>query len=164
MPYDRYLNYKLADVLRGSELAEGAPRFLKEIPVIDVAATVAVGGLEAKQDHDEGWSWGHSALVDVGGGLVALGAGVGLAASIPVDGVVATAAVGGAVVVGVGTFADKLFHEHWSEDWDDHGAVVGTLYGIGHSGAQAWHAGEGMVTGTGHWIGDKSKALWHKIF
>jgi hypothetical protein len=41
---------------------------------------------------------------------------------------------------------------------------VGTLHGIGHSGAQAWHAGEGMVTGTGHWIGDKSKALWHKIF
>ncbi|MFE2610594.1 hypothetical protein ACFXDI_46475 [Streptomyces mirabilis] len=77
---------------------------------------------------------------------------------------VATAAVGGAVVVGVGTFADKLLHEHWSEDWDDHGAVVGTLHGIGHSGAQAWHAGEGMVTGTGHWIGDKSKALWHKIF
>ncbi|MGW0208369.1 WXG100 family type VII secretion target [Streptomyces sp. NPDC003233] len=164
MPYDRYLNYKMADVLRGSELAEGAPRFLKEIPVIDVAATVAAGGLEAKQDHDEGWSWGHSVLVDVGGGLVALGAGVALAASVPVDGVVATAAVGGAVVVGVGTFADKLFHEHWSEDWDDHGAVVGTLYGIGHSGAQAWHTGEGMVTGTGHWISDKSKALWHKIF
>lgn len=87
MPYDRYLNYKMADVLRGSELAEGAPRFLKEIPVIDVAATVAAGGLEAKQDHDEGWSWGHSVLVDVGGSLVALGAGVGLAASIPVDGV-----------------------------------------------------------------------------
>ncbi|MFB8183341.1 hypothetical protein ACFC8N_46730 [Streptomyces sp. NPDC055966] len=34
----------------------------------------------------------------------------------------------------------------------------------GHSATQAWHAGEGMVTGTGHWIGDKSKALWHKIF
>ncbi|MGN5377143.1 hypothetical protein ACQ4WX_04080 [Streptomyces lasalocidi] len=97
-------------------------------------------------------------------GLVALGAGVGLAASIPVDGVVATAAVGGAVVVGVETFADKLLHEHWSQNWDDHGAGEGTLYGIGHSGTQAWHAGEGMVTGTGHGIGDKSKALWHKIF
>ncbi|MGN5377142.1 hypothetical protein BIV25_38335 [Streptomyces sp. MUSC 14] len=59
MPYSapRYLNYKVADVLYGGELAEGAPRFLKEIPVIDVAATVAVGGLEAKQDHNEGWAW-----------------------------------------------------------------------------------------------------------
>ncbi|MFE7116724.1 hypothetical protein ACFU99_15045 [Streptomyces sp. NPDC057654] len=167
LPYDRQLNYKLADALEGSRLVKGAPDFLKEIPVIDVAATVAVGALEAKQDHDKGWSWKHSALVDVGGGLVGLGAGVGAAAlataSLPADAVVATAAVGGAVVVGVSTFADKLFHEHWSEDIHDHGVFAGTLYGIGHSEVQAWDAGKDMVSGSAHWVGDKSKKLWHGV-
>lgn len=66
------------------------------------------------------------------------------------DGVFATAAVGGAGVVGVETFADKLFHEHWSEDWDDHGAVVGTPYGIGH-----WD--RGVACGRGY--GDRRRPL-----
>ncbi|GAA1982842.1 WXG100 family type VII secretion target [Kitasatospora viridis] len=160
LPYDKQLNYKLADATKGVKLMDDAPRFLKEIPVIDIAATVGGGLLEANSDHQEGWSWGHSLLVDVGGGLVGLGAGVavaaGVVASLPVDGAVAVAAIGGTVVVGVGTFADKLFHEHWSEDIHNHGVVAGVWDGTMHAGAQTGKAIGGMVTGAG-------KAVWHGI-
>ncbi len=69
LPYDRLLNVKLADAADALRLGKGLealPEFLKEVPVIDVAAAAACGLVEAKDDHDKGWSWQHSVTVDVG--------------------------------------------------------------------------------------------------
>lgn len=140
LPYDRALNVKLADAadaLRAGESLEKVPDFLKEIPVLDVAAAGACGLLEAKGDHDEGWSWQRSITTDSGanvGGLVA-GTAItaGLVAAAPFDVPVAVVAgVGGAVVIGATGIIDHSLHEHWSEDIHDHGVVGGVLTGTGH--------------------------------
>lgn len=140
LPYDRALNVKLTDAagaLRAGEGLEKLPDFLKEIPVLDVAAAGACGLLEASDDHDKGWSWQHSVAVDGGanvGGLVA-GTAItaGLVAAAPFDvPAVVVAGVGGAVVIGATGVIDHSLHEHWSEDIHDHGVVGGLLHGSGH--------------------------------
>ncbi|OIJ96295.1 WXG100 family type VII secretion target [Streptomyces monashensis] len=140
LPYDRALNVKLADAadaLRTGESLEKMPDFLKEIPVLDVAAAGACGLLEAQGDHDAGWSWQRSIATDGGanvGGLVA-GTAItaGLVAAAPFDVPVAVVAgVGGAVVIGATGIIDHSLHEHWSEDIHDHGVVGGVLTGTGH--------------------------------
>ncbi|MEU6540914.1 WXG100 family type VII secretion target [Streptomyces sp. NPDC047000] len=140
LPYDRALNVKLTDAagaLRAGEGLEKLPDFLKEIPVLDVAAAGACGLLEASDDHDKGWSWQHAVAVDGGanvGGLIA-GTAItaGLVAAAPFDVPVAVVAgVGGAVVIGATGVIDHSLHEHWSEDIHDHGVVGGLLHGSGH--------------------------------
>ncbi|MFF4187278.1 WXG100 family type VII secretion target [Streptomyces sp. NPDC001691] len=143
LPYDHALNTKIADVadgLRVGRSLESVPEFLKEIPVVDVAAAAACGLLEAKDDHDKGWSWTHSVVVDGGAALggLAVGAaatagGVALAASAEITVPVAVVAgVGGAVVIGATDLIDEGFHEHWSEDIHDHGVVGGIWHGTGN--------------------------------
>ncbi|OIK23809.1 WXG100 family type VII secretion target [Streptomyces malaysiense] len=140
LPYDRALNVKLADaadLLRTGRSLESVPDFLKEIPVLDVAAAGACGLLEASDDHDKGWSWQKSVAVDGGANIAGLAAGTaitaGLVATAPVDVPVAVVAgVGGAVVIGATGIIDHSFHEHWSEDIHDHGVVGGVLTGSGH--------------------------------
>ncbi|OIJ66392.1 hypothetical protein [Streptomyces mangrovisoli] len=140
LPYDRALNVKLADAADALRLGEGVeklPDFLKEIPVLDVAAAGACGLLEASDDHDKGWSWQHSVTVDGGANIAGLVAGTaitaGLVAAAPVDVPVAVVAgVGGAVVIGATGIIDHSFHEHWSEDIHDHGVVGGILHGSGN--------------------------------
>ncbi|MFD0512879.1 hypothetical protein ACFQ0Q_25845 [Streptomyces aureus] len=126
-----------ADALRAGEGVEKLPDFLKEIPVLDVAAAGTCGLLEASDDHDKGWSWQHSIAVDGGanvGGLVAGTAiAAGLVAAAPFDVPVAVVAgVGGAVVIGATGVIDHAFHEHWSEDIHQDGVVGGVLHGSGH--------------------------------
>ncbi|MBO1335383.1 WXG100 family type VII secretion target [Streptomyces sp. VRA16 Mangrove soil] len=140
LPYDRALNVKLADAadaLRAGEAAEKLPDFLKEIPVLDVAAAGACGILEASDDHDKGWSWQHSVAVDGGANVAGLVAGTavtaGVVAALPFEVPTAVVAgVGGAVVIGATGIIDHSFHEHWSEDIHDHGVVGGVLHGSGH--------------------------------
>ncbi|MDQ1046510.1 WXG100 family type VII secretion target [Streptomyces sp. V4I2] len=140
LPYDRALNVKLADAADALRLGKGMeklPDFLKEVPVLDVAAAGACGLLEASDDHDKGWSWQKSVAVDGGANLAGLAAGTavtaGLVALAPVDVPVAVVAgVGGAVVVGATGVIDHAFHEHWSEDIHDRGVVGGVLHGTGH--------------------------------
>ncbi|MDF3297611.1 WXG100 family type VII secretion target [Streptomyces tropicalis] len=140
LPYDRALNVKLADAAEALRVGKGLeklPDFLKEIPVLDVAAAGACGLLEASDDHDKGWSWQHSVAVDGGANLAGLAAGTavtaGLVALAPFDvPALAVAGVGGAVVVGATGVIDHAFHEHWSEDIHDHGVVGGVLHGTGH--------------------------------
>jgi uncharacterized protein YukE len=140
LPYDRALNVKLADAadaLRAGEAVEKLPDFLKEIPVLDVAAAGACGLLEASDDHDKGWSWQHSVAVDGGANVAGLVAGTavtaGVVAALPFEVPTAVVAgVGGAVVIGATGIIDHSFHEHWSEDIHDHGVVGGVLQGSGH--------------------------------
>ncbi|MFJ8140268.1 WXG100 family type VII secretion target [Streptomyces sp. NPDC096013] len=160
LPYDRALNVKLgdaADALRAGEGLDKLPDFLKEIPVLDVAAAGACGLLEASDDHDKGWSWQHSVAVDGGANIAGLAAGVGLTAvavaALPVELPTAVVAgVGGVVVIGATGVIDHAFHEHWSEDIHDHGVVGGVLHGSGH-----------VMTETGHDFVRLKDDVWHGI-
>ncbi|MET8983661.1 hypothetical protein ABZX85_49700 [Streptomyces sp. NPDC004539] len=140
LPYDRQLNVKLsdaADALRAGKSLEKLPDFLKEVPVLDVAAAGACGILEASDDHDKGWSWQHSVAVDGGANLAGLAVGTavvaGVVAAAPVEIPAAAIAVGGGlVVIGTTGVIDHGLHEHWSEDIHDHGVVGGILDGTGN--------------------------------
>jgi uncharacterized protein YukE len=137
LPYDRLLNYKLADAaeaLRAGEGLEKLPDFLKEVPVLDVAAAGACGLFEASEDHDKGWSWQHSIAVDGGANLAGLAVGTGITAGLvaaaPFDvPALAVAGVGGAVIIGATGLIDHGLHEHWSEDIHEHGVVGGVAQG-----------------------------------
>ncbi|MGJ5891671.1 hypothetical protein DF268_38985 [Streptomyces sp. V2] len=162
LPYDRVLNLKLgdaADALRvGRGIAE-LPEFLREVPVLDIAAAAAVGALEAKDDHDEGWSWEHAAVVDGGVALGGLAAGVAAVAAAPAEGAVAVAALGVGTTVIVTNTLDHAFHEHWSEDIHDHGVVGGLLAGTGNvldkTGDDVLRYGDDALSA--------GKSVWHGI-
>ncbi|WP_269853456.1 WXG100 family type VII secretion target [Streptomyces sp. RPT161] len=162
MPYDRALNVKVEDAAKALRLGEGVdklPEFLKEMPVLDVAAAGACGILEAQQDHDQGWSWTHSVVVDGGanvGGLV-LGTAItaGAVAALPVEVPTAVVAgVGGAVVIGATGVLDHAFHEHWREDIHKNGYVMGVLDGTGDVFKQT--GGDFKRLGEDVWGGIKS--------
>ena len=139
-------------------------QFAKDIPVLDVVATVAAAGLQATDDVEKGWSPTHAVAADLGAGAIGLGAGLGTAAliatapvSVPV-GLVAFAA--GGVAVGVGDLAYQAFHEHWSEDIRDHGAVEGILVGVGHSAARVVDDAGNVAAD----IGELGESMWHGMF
>lgn len=162
LPYDRALNVKLvdaADALRAGKALESLPEFLREVPVLDVAAAGACGLIEAKDDHDKGWSWQKSVVVDGGVALGGLAAGAAVAASLPVDGAVAAAAVGVGTVLVATNVLDHGFHEHWSEDIHDHGVVGGVLHGMGNVGSETVDDFKRY----GDDIKDAGKDLWHGV-
>ncbi|MEU9438768.1 WXG100 family type VII secretion target [Streptomyces sp. NPDC048252] len=155
LPYDRALNVKLADAADALRLGEGVgrlPEFLREIPVLDVAAAAACGLVEAKDDHDKGWSWQHSVVVDGGAALGGLAVGAGVVAALPVEGAAALAGVGVVAAVGATSLLDHSFHEHWSEDIHDHGVVGGVLTGTGHVLTETKDDGVRMA-----------KDIWHGV-
>ncbi|WHM36214.1 DUF6317 family protein [Streptomyces sp. BPTC-684] len=164
LPYDHALNVKVGDAaeaLRLGKSLEKLPEFLKEIPVVDVAAASVCGLLEAKDDHDKGWSWTHSVVVDGGaalGGLAAGTAAVALVASSEITVPVAVVAgVGGLVIIGTTDLLDEAFHEHWSEDIHDHGVVGGLLHGSANVASDTW----GDVKRLGSDAKDGAKKVWH---
>ncbi|MDX3803498.1 hypothetical protein [Streptomyces sp. AK04-3B] len=135
LPYDRALNVKLADAADALRLGRGVaelPEFLREIPVLDVAAAAACGLVEAKDDHDKGWSWQHSVVVDGGVALGGVAVGAAVVAALPVEGAAAVAVVGVGATILATDVLDHSFHEHWSEDIHDHGVVGGVLHGAGN--------------------------------
>ncbi|SES07951.1 hypothetical protein SAMN04487983_103060 [Streptomyces sp. yr375] len=160
LPYDRALNVKLADAadaLRAGKSMEKLPDFLKEVPVLDVAAAGACGILEASDDHDKGWSWQKSVAVDGGANIAGLVAGTavtaGVVAALPFEVPAAAVAVGGGlVVIGATGIIDHSFHEHWSEDIHDHGVVGGVLHGTGD-----------VLSDTGHDFIRLGKDVWHGV-
>ncbi|MFC1406706.1 MULTISPECIES: WXG100 family type VII secretion target [Streptacidiphilus] len=153
--FDRTLNYKLADAARDLKMFEGLdrlPEFLRDIPVLDIAAAGVVGVTETQEDHDKGWSWTHSALVDGGAALGGLAVGAAVVASLPEDAAAGVLALGaGGVMFGVYA-VDKAFHEHWSEDIHDHGIIGGVAQG-------SWN----VVKGAGTSIVDDAKGMWHGV-
>jgi hypothetical protein len=111
-----------------------------------------VGVTEAQEDHDKGWSWTHSVLVDGGAALGGLAVGAAIVATLPEDAAagVLTLAAGGVMF---GAYAvDKAFHEHWSEDIHDHGVIGGVAQG-------SWN----VVKGAGTSIVDDAKGVWHGV-
>jgi hypothetical protein len=115
--------------------------------------------VEAKDDHDKGWSWQHSVAVDGTAALGGVAVGAGLVASLPVDGAVALAAVGVGTAIVATSVLDHAFHEHWSEDIHDQGVVGGVLHGIGNVGSETW----GDAKRFGDDIKDCGKGIWHGV-
>ena len=155
LPYDRLLNVKLADAADALRLGKGLealPEFLKEVPVIDVAAAAACGLVEAKDDHDKGWSWQKSVTVDVGAAVGGVAVGALAVAAAPVEGAFAVAAAGVGAVILATDVLDHSFHEHWSEDIHDHGVVGGVLTGSGDVVANTWDDGKRLA-----------KDVWHGV-
>ncbi|WP_416975689.1 WXG100 family type VII secretion target [Streptomyces sp. 4F14] len=155
LPYDRVLNLKLGDAADALRLGRGIaelPEFLRELPVLDVAAAAAAGAIEAKEDHDKGWSWEHSAVVDGGVALGGLAVGAAAVLAAPVEGAAAVAAIGVGATVLATSALDHAFHEHWSEDIHDHGVVEGSLVGAGH-----------VLSETGDDVVRLGKDVWHGV-
>lgn len=155
LPYDRALNVKLADAADALRLGKGLealPEFLKEVPVLDVAAAAACGLVEAKDDHDKGWSWQHSVTVDVGAAVGGVAVGALAVAAAPVEGAVAVAALGVGTAVLATSVLDHAFHEHWSEDIHDHGVIGGVLHGAGDVASGTVDDGKRLV-----------KDVWHGV-
>ncbi|MEU5533911.1 hypothetical protein [Streptomyces sp. NPDC020362] len=157
LPYDRALNVKMADAadaLRMGKGLEALPDVLKELPVLDVAAAGACGLIEAKDDHDKGWSWQHSIAVDGTANVGGLVAGTAVAAALlPAEApAVAVAAVGVGAVVVTTSVIDHSLHEHWSEDIHDHGVLGGVAVGSGH-----------VLKETGEDLGRLGKDVWHGV-
>ena len=172
-PLARFLDLRVGDGLDalprvGSAWASAADgsrvlRFLGDVPVIDVAAVAGGTYLQATDDIQKGENpvraWGEDLASNAGGVAagVAVGAAVagGLAAAgaAPLVAVGGAALVGGAVAVGVGDLVYEGFHEHWDEDIQQHGVVVGIADGVGHTFAN-----------TGKDIGHMASSVWHGIF
>ena len=164
LPLSRALNTKLGDVAGllpdlGKALPEGLD-FLRDIPVVDVAASGAIAELQARDDEQKGWSGTEARAKDYGAAAIGLAAGAGVVASLPADAVVGAAVLGGIAVVGVGDVAYQAFHEHWSEDIHNDGVVGGLLDGSGHVLSNVGSDVKGMATGVGH----AAASLWHGVF
>jgi hypothetical protein len=69
-------------------------------------------------------------------------------------------AVGAVVGYGVGDLTHNLLIEPWAQDRQEHGAVLGTLYGIGHSEAATVDDARELAVGAGH----KAEHYWDDIF
>ncbi|MFI6167464.1 WXG100 family type VII secretion target [Nocardia sp. NPDC051052] len=172
LPASKALNVKVGDIDKLlPELSKVAPKgleFMKNIPVVDVAASGLVAELQAQDDIEKGQSPTKARTQDYGAAAVGLAAGAGTAVGIGAAATFAgftapawgTALAAGFVVVGVGDVAYEGFHEHWSEDIHDRGVWNGTMQGLGSTFAN-----------TGHDIGDLASSakdaatsVWHKIF
>jgi uncharacterized protein YukE len=143
-------------------------KFGLDFPVIDVAAAGVSTVLNAQDDMSKGIPWYEAypgeAASNIGGIAAGIGAGslvtTGVAAGAtalgiagaPVIGVAAGVAVGGVVAIGVGDFGHNLIQENWGADWQQHGAVMGTLDGIGDSAVK-----------TGQDMGHMATDIWHGI-
>jgi hypothetical protein len=172
-PLARFLDTRVGDGLEAlprvgdawASAADGSRvlRFLGDVPVVDVAAVGAGTYFQATDDIEKGENparaWSEDLVSNAGGVAagVAVGAAVagGLAAAgaAPLVAVGGAALVGGAVAVGVGDLVYEGFHEHWDEDIQQHGVVVGVADGVGHTFAN-----------TGKDIGHMASSVWHGIF
>ncbi|HEX5114988.1 MAG TPA: hypothetical protein VFW65_07300 [Pseudonocardiaceae bacterium] len=184
LPLSRALNLQLGDVAReisglgkiGTKLSD-ILNFAKDVPVLDIAAAGATGGLQMHDDMDKGWSADHAAIADLGSAALGLGTGAAIVAIATAP--VALVAVGaGIAAVGVGDLAYQAFQENWQEDFHQHGAVGGFATGVGHVGENvgkdmahigegAWHlaedAGQEVAHGAEHigsGVANVAKKVW----
>jgi len=58
--------------------------------------------------------------------------------------------VGAVVGYAVGDFAHNLTAEEWGQDREQYGAVLGTLYGVGHAEAATVDDARETAVGVGH--------------
>jgi hypothetical protein len=157
-----------------------------DIPVVDIAAALLGTGVGTYYDVKGGQSPG-SALLDEAGsngagivagalsGSAASGAVSSAATALTADGAGAVGstigeelgsvggpvgiAVGAVVGYAVGDFTHNLTVEQWGQDREKYGAVLGTLYGVGHSEAATVDDARETAVGVGHDV----EHLWDSL-
>lgn len=156
-----WLNIKLADLAGDSTaLNKVLPKlgFLKNVPVLDIAATGLIGGIQGYEDHNMGRGTLQSYSSNVVTGAAGLGAGALVVAAAPASApALGVAVVAGGVVVGVGNIASAMVDEHWMDNIQQHGVVAGIAEGVGHSVSNGAKATYDQVK-------DVGKAVWSGIF
>lgn len=169
-PLGRLFRYTVGDAGEGLAGVKIAARWGGAIPVIGGAAAAWLTYVQAKEDHEKGWSWEHAILADGGANVAGLAAGTaaeaGIAAALVAapEGVAAAGAVvgGAAVAYGVGTYGYELVHAgNWGENIHQDGVVKGIGESFGDAG-KAWVKND--VKGMGEKIGNTAKSMWHSAF
>ncbi len=165
-PLSKMLNTKIGDVGKlfpkfGGDMPEGL-KFLKDIPVVDIAASGVVAEFQAQDDMQKGWGATTARALDYTAAGVGVAAGVGAGAVLSTVGApaAAIAADGGFAVVGVGDAVYEGFHEDWDEDIDNRGWVSGVTHGLGHTFSNTG----GDIVGIGKSMSHLATGLWHKVF
>jgi uncharacterized protein YukE len=139
-----------------------------DIPVVDVVTTAAGTAVGTYYDVKGGQPLGSAlrdeAISNTAGTVAATGAGYMVGAEFGAELGAAAGPVGiavGAVVgYGVGDLTHNLLVEPWGQDMHKYGAVMGTLYGIGHSEAATVDNARQLAVGTGHDI----EHYWDDVF
>jgi uncharacterized protein YukE len=112
------------------------------VRALPFVGTTVGGGITIWQDRESGESWQHAISDGVVSNGAALAAGTVVAGAFGAGSVVAVGGgvvVGAVVAVGVGDFVHNLFQENWQADWQAHGAVMGTLDGVGDAAKNTGH-------------------------
>jgi uncharacterized protein YukE len=143
-------------------------KVLAGVPILGIAAAGVATYLQAKDDHEKGWSWGHAIVADgvpnaaglVAGTAAEVGLGVALVGA--PEGVAAGAVVLGGIAVGygVGAFGVELTHAHWSDNIHRDGVVKGIGDSIAEAGKATWN---NDVVGFGSRIGSSAKGVWKSV-
>jgi uncharacterized protein YukE len=138
------------------------------IPVVDVAAALAGIGVGTYADVRGGQSVG-SALADetisnttgaVAANAAAGAVGAEFGSELGAVGGPVGIAVGAVVGYGVGDLTHNLLAEPWGQDEEQYGAVLGTVYGVGHSEAATVDDARELAVGSGH----EAERLWDDVF
>lgn len=164
-PLGKALSVSVADVLgsAGVELGGRAGRLADGLPGVDVVLAAGATWAQARQDHAEGWSWGHAIAADAGSNAVGLG--VGLATDlIPYVGPFLAPITG----YGAGAATYEATHEvPWGENIHDHGVPGGILTSAGQTASTVWQKdvvemGPKLVDAAEHPV-DTAESIWHGL-
>jgi len=139
-----------------------------DVPVVDVAATlagIAVGTCtDVKGGQPLGPALADETVANTAGAVTANAAagavGEEIGSELGAVGGPAGIAVGALVGYGVGDLTHNLLTEQWGQDEEKYGAVLGTLYGVGHSEAATVDDARELAVGTGH----EAEHLWDNVF
>ncbi|MFI1914699.1 hypothetical protein [Nocardia sp. NPDC020380] len=159
-PFMEVLNTNIGDLAKVFPAIDGLPKglkFLKEVPVVDIAAASLVTAFQSVDDTQKGWSPQTAVTLDGGSQALGLAAAAAVVLAAPVEAPVAAVAAGaGLVAWTVGDLGSAAVHEHWSEDVHNNGVVVGIADGAGHSLVNGGKAVWDDVKSTG-------STVWHGI-
>jgi uncharacterized protein YukE len=139
-----------------------------DIPVVDIVTTAAGTAVGTYYDVKGGQPLDSAlrdeAISNTAGTVAATGAtymaGAEFGAELGATAGPVGIAVGAVVGYGVGDLTHNLLVEPWGQDRLKYGAVLGTLYGIGHSEAATVDNARELAVGTGHDI----EHYWDDVF
>jgi hypothetical protein len=169
-PLGRLFRYTAGDAAEDLAGVKIAARWGGGVPVLGGLAAGWLTAVQAKEDHEKGWSWGHAILADGSANLAGLAAGTateaGIAAALVAapEGVAAAGAVVGGVAVayGVGTYGYELVHAgNWAKNIHQDGVIIGIGEGFSDAGKAWWH---NDVQDMAEKIGNTAKSMWHSVF
>jgi uncharacterized protein YukE len=140
----------------------------EDIPVVDIGATLAGVAVGTYEDIKGGQSPGTALAREVAANGAGIVAGNGTAALVGAEIGTRLGAAGGPVGIvvgavvgyGVGDLTHNLLNETWTQDRQQYGDVMGTLYGIGHSEAATADDARELAVGAGHTV----ETYWDKFF